>query len=54
MLGRGGTATVYLANDVKHRRQVAIKVLRADLASLGAQGRMPRTCEMTRLVAIWL
>jgi eukaryotic-like serine/threonine-protein kinase len=33
-LGRGGMATVYLANDVKHHRQVAIKVLRADLATL--------------------
>jgi serine/threonine protein kinase len=25
-LGRGGMATVYLADDPKHRRQVAIKV----------------------------
>jgi predicted Ser/Thr protein kinase len=37
-LGRGGMATVYLAADVKHHREVAIKVLRADLAaSLGAE-----------------
>jgi serine/threonine-protein kinase len=36
-LGRGGMATVYLAMDLKHHRQVAIKVLRPDLAaSLGA------------------
>ncbi|HYC31879.1 MAG TPA: protein kinase [Gemmatimonadales bacterium] len=27
-IGRGGTATVYLAEDLKHARQVAIKVLR--------------------------
>ncbi len=33
-LGRGGMATVYLADDVKHHRQVAIKVLRAELGSL--------------------
>jgi serine/threonine protein kinase/tetratricopeptide (TPR) repeat protein len=33
-LGRGGMATVYLADDVKHRRKVAIKVLRPELASL--------------------
>ncbi len=32
-IGRGGTATVYLAEDVKHRRQVAIKVLRPELAT---------------------
>ena len=32
-LGRGGMATVYLANDVKHEREVAIKVLRPDLAA---------------------
>ncbi|MBA2459574.1 MAG: protein kinase [Gemmatimonadales bacterium] len=35
-LGRGGMATVYLATDLKHGRQVALKVLRPDLAqSLG-------------------
>jgi serine/threonine-protein kinase len=37
-LGSGGMATVYLAEDVKHRRQVAIKVLRPELAaSLGVE-----------------
>ncbi|MEP7325528.1 MAG: protein kinase [Gemmatimonadota bacterium] len=32
-LGQGGMATVYLAEDLKHHRQVAIKVLRPDLAA---------------------
>ncbi len=37
-LGQGGMATVYLAEDVKHRRKVAIKVLRPDLAAvIGAE-----------------
>ena len=37
-LGRGGMATVYLARDVRHDRQVAIKVLHPDLAAvLGAE-----------------
>src|SRR5215213_8343247 len=37
-LGRGGMATVYLAQERKHARQVAIKVLHAELAaSLGAE-----------------
>ena len=27
-LGAGGMATVYLAEDLKHRRKVAVKVLR--------------------------
>ncbi|HET9275814.1 MAG TPA: protein kinase [Gemmatimonadales bacterium] len=33
MLGRGGMATVYLAQDLKHDRQVAVKVLRPELAA---------------------
>ena len=38
VLGRGGMATVYLADDRKHNRQVAVKVLRQDLAaSIGAE-----------------
>ena len=37
-LGSGGMATVYLAHDLKHERQVAIKVLRPELAAaLGAE-----------------
>src|SRR4051812_5888154 len=36
-LGAGGMATVYLARDLKHDRDVAVKVLRDDLAaSVGA------------------
>ncbi len=33
-LGAGGMATVYLAEDMKHGRQVAIKVLRPELAAV--------------------
>src|SRR5512142_458678 len=37
-LGRGGMATVYLAEDLKHDRKVAVKVLKAELAAvLGAE-----------------
>ncbi len=33
-LGRGGMATVYLAQDLRHERPVAIKVLNPDLSAL--------------------
>jgi serine/threonine protein kinase/Tol biopolymer transport system component len=37
-LGAGGMATVYLAEDLKHNRKVAIKVLKPELAAvLGAE-----------------
>jgi len=37
-IGHGGMATVYLAEETKHSRQVAIKVLRPELAAtLGAE-----------------
>ena len=37
-LGRGGMATVFIADDVRHRRKVAIKVLHPELAAtLGAE-----------------
>jgi len=38
-LGAGGMATVYLAEDLKHHRPVAIKVLRPDLAAAVGAGR---------------
>ena len=37
-LGQGGMATVYLAEDLKHRRRVALKVLKPELAAvIGAE-----------------
>jgi serine/threonine-protein kinase len=37
-IGRGGMARVYLAHDIKHAREVAVKVIRAELAaSLGRE-----------------
>ena len=37
-IGEGGMATVYLAEDLRHKRKVAVKVLRPELAAvLGAE-----------------
>jgi TolB-like protein/tRNA A-37 threonylcarbamoyl transferase component Bud32 len=41
-VGSGGMATVYLAKDLKHDRQVAIKVLRPELAAALGPDRFPR------------
>ncbi len=46
-LGRGGMATVYLARDLKHRRPVAIKLLRPELASALGPERFLREIELT-------
>ena len=33
-VGEGGMATVYLADDLKHERKVALKVLKPELAAV--------------------
>ena len=51
-IARGGMATVYLAEDLRHERRVAVKVLNPDLAqSLGTDRflradriDLPRSC----------
>jgi serine/threonine protein kinase len=41
-LGQGGMATVYLAEDLKHDRKVAVKVLRPELAAVSGLPERPR------------
>jgi serine/threonine-protein kinase len=45
-LGSGGMATVYLAEDLKHKRQVAVKVLHPDLAAAIGSDRFVREIEI--------
>jgi len=45
-LGRGGMASAYLADDLKHGRKVAIKVLRPELAATIGQERFLREIEI--------
>ncbi len=45
-LGQGGMATVYLAEDLKHHRQVAVKVLRPELAATLGPERFAREIEV--------
>jgi serine/threonine-protein kinase len=45
-LGSGGMAVVYLAEDLKHRRKVAVKVLRPEIADLIGPDRFLREIEI--------
>jgi serine/threonine-protein kinase len=45
-LGRGGMATVYLAHDLKHTRDVALKVVRSELVATVGSGRFLREIEI--------
>ena len=46
-LGEGGMATVYLAKDVKHNRNVALKVLKPELAAVVGAERFLAEIETT-------
>jgi len=46
-IGSGGMATVYLAEDLKHHRDVALKVLRPELAQVLGNERFLREVEVT-------
>ncbi len=46
VLGQGGMATVYLAEDPKHKRRVAIKVMRPELAETLGTERFLREVEI--------
>ena len=46
-LGRGGMATVYLADDLKHDRRVALKVLLRSIAAAIGPERFLREIKLT-------
>jgi hypothetical protein len=50
-VGAGGMATVYLAHDLKHHRNVALKVLRPELAAVLGGERFLREIEIAAQIA---
>jgi len=46
-IGQGGMATVYLADDLRHNRKVALKVLKPELAALVGADRFLTEIEVT-------
>src|SRR5215203_5858166 len=46
-LGQGGMATVYLAEDVRHHRKVALKVLHPELSAVLGPERFLKEIELT-------
>src|SRR5690348_3139238 len=46
-IGRGGMATVYLAEDLRHRRKVALKVLHPELSAVIGHERFLKEIEVT-------
>ncbi len=46
-LGSGGMATVYLAHELKHQREVAVKVLKPELAAVLGSERFLREIQIT-------
>src|SRR5947209_16992989 len=45
-IGRGGMATVYLAEDLRHHRKVAVKVLKPEVAATLGPERFLREIEI--------
>src|SRR5688500_3149566 len=50
-IGRGGMATVYLAEDLKHDRRVAIKVLTPEVAAALGPQRFLREIQIAAVLA---
>ena len=46
-IGQGGMATVYVAEDIRHRRKVAIKVLHPELSAVLGPDRFLKEIELT-------
>src|SRR3954463_2918074 len=47
LVGEGGMAKVYLARDLRHNRQVALKVLRPDLGAVVGVERFQAEIQVT-------
>jgi serine/threonine-protein kinase len=52
-VGEGGMAVVFLAEDLRHNRRVALKVMKPDVGAAVGSDRFPRAIDIAAAAGTW-